>query len=466
MRENILSFVFPICDLRPLIESDPPKLSSPPWPLPRPNRDFVKFFGAVRHRKKGFDGEAWLGESLYCDASNAITVKDLKRKLKLDDSFQIRDFYLLKRVFLDGGISGRAEVSFMYNTYYEGEYDPIKEMGLLKKTIEQLMEHPVLVKRKNKVTEVAVIEAGPALARRYLEASTPASFSAEKKWWVVAGEPMMFVGANEYAKPYFLNERSIRLEGLEESSIQMYYSEYFRNSQKIKTWVVHNTDYDYDENLSRMLRINLSRIHVEKECLKEVLRAILSKKLPLRPGSPQDEAFQSYLNRAGRFLLSEKKAAITNNRLTEYSYSLDQMASPAESREILDTLSYIRPTIYKKLEALIRGLPEKSKAHQESLERKGQMAKDALKNKVGEGKAKAVMEIMIRDSADTQMANRISVIYADYNDLELRRKLSVIDEKEAQLRFNKINYALLSFIDEFNFNTVYDLVLKDIQEIP
>ncbi|HQU58747.1 MAG TPA: hypothetical protein PLU64_06110, partial [Saprospiraceae bacterium] len=145
----------------------------------------MKFFGAVRHRKKGFDGEAWLGESLYCDASNAITVKDLKRKLKLDDSFQIRDFYLLKRVFLDGGISGRAEVSFMYNTYYEGEYDPIKEMGLLKKTIEQLMEHPVLVKRKNKVTEVAVIEAGPALARRYLEASTPASFSAEKKWWVV-----------------------------------------------------------------------------------------------------------------------------------------------------------------------------------------------------------------------------------------------------------------------------------------
>ncbi len=465
MRANILSFVFPICDLRPLIDNNPPRLPSPPWPLPRPGRDFMKFFGAVRHRKKGFKGEGWLGESLYCDASRAITVKGLDRRVWLDENFMISDFHLLKRVFLDGGISGRAEVTFLYNTYSEGEPGPLEERNLMQKAIAILMEHPVLVRRNNKQAELAVIEAGPALARRYLEASTPASFPGFQKWWVNAGEPMMFVGSNEAEKPYFLNERSIRLEGPEDGVTQMYYSDFFRNNQKIKTWVAHNPGGAGNDDLARGLRVNLSRIHTEKECLKEVLRAMLAKKLPLQPGSPQDETFQAYLNRVGRFLLSEKKAAITNSQLTEYSYALDQLASPEESAEILGMLSYIRPSVFKKLESLFLGMPEKSKEILDNQELKAREARDALKQMVGKGKAKAAMELLLRHAADAEMANGISVIFADLNDLEFRHKLSLIDDKDAQVRINKINFALLSFIDDFKFGTAYDLVLNDIRDI-
>src|SRR5215471_8440155 len=44
---------FPLAELRPFPPIEPNKLRVPPWPIPIPDKHFVRSFGVVKKRRKG-----------------------------------------------------------------------------------------------------------------------------------------------------------------------------------------------------------------------------------------------------------------------------------------------------------------------------------------------------------------------------------------------------------------------------
>src|SRR5215813_13805831 len=97
----LISFVFPISDIRDFVEGAPNRLKLPDWPDAYPPLNkYVRAFGPVQRRPKG--GAKQIGENHVCDAHSAIRFTHLS-SLTFDSTSQPVYFIpRYRRFFFDG----------------------------------------------------------------------------------------------------------------------------------------------------------------------------------------------------------------------------------------------------------------------------------------------------------------------------------------------------------------------------
>ena len=156
----LLFLQFPLAELRSFLNQKTSRLPSPAFPLPEPDRDFIRSFGGVRKRRKG-GVEDWVGEETFCHAGRALRFADPTSPLKC----------AFRRILNDGRAVVRFEVGLV--THPHGRLRPgfpLDEHACLD-LIETCLAVPVMIPTTKQLTS-GLILSGEYLAHHYLKCTT------------------------------------------------------------------------------------------------------------------------------------------------------------------------------------------------------------------------------------------------------------------------------------------------------
>jgi hypothetical protein len=214
--------------------------------------------------------------------------------------------------------------------------------------LQHILHTRVTVKNPlGKDAESLLGRAGKPLARAYAAASTTTSRDDPIKledWWVQSGPPLLFVivESEEYV---YLPPRSREVTIPPELDFQLDYCLIPFAGKQIRTWVL-TLNPQSDLVAARTLRLYLTRLNAEHECLRIVLRHIENGRISVSRGTEPSEALQFYLNevtkrisrwecRSGR-LISEQPTLPADQNQDEFYYAeIADIADIARSSEDL-----------------------------------------------------------------------------------------------------------------------------------
>lgn len=352
MQHVFLSLVFPLADIRFLLPHDSGRLKKPSWEVPKPKEYFVRYLGGMRIRALGYEESLWDGEQAFFSFSHG---------LRFPSPEKVRELFLPPEETLQEPWAQKVKVQFFRRLYKSRDACVRFEVGLnlefssffpeaqastilsrLYQTFESL---PVTVYTGGGTPrQTTLLEAGSSLASRYLDASTHQG-AATQKWWVKARNPLMFIGYNGQVVS-LLEKNAGSPQGLADLGFQVQHASVWRKDIGLKIWAVcynhlpyhaAQKQYGFSEvTLIRSLKMNLIRIHTEKEALEEVLLLVESKKM-----ETAQTALAQYLKRVGACFyfspFARKKPY--QRKLFEYSFDLDYLFDAQRTDRLLSGLN-------------------------------------------------------------------------------------------------------------------------------
>jgi hypothetical protein len=283
----------PLTDARQFVEAETWRLPRPVWTVARDEGDFIRATGPLRPRNRG-GVWPWPGEEVYCDAKRALRFWPPLGQIWVtvgQDLVGFRCAY--RRLYADGAAVARMEVGLGVRSLGSGFKD--EELVHL---VAGVMEIPVLIRQLEATTETRLLQAGQPLARRILRSTTAhAGLSrpaTTEDWWVQCGMPLVL-----------LEHRREELESIpslaqvvqlpEQPAIDLSHFVATLKGIRIGVWLVGCGEEAPGETLRR-LRIHLSRLHSEREALRNILRLVAEKRLDIGSRTPAADRLQEYLN--------------------------------------------------------------------------------------------------------------------------------------------------------------------------
>lgn len=345
------SIQYPIADLRPFIPGAP-RLTRPEFLWPRYESDFVRSVGQLVPRPEG--GVApWAGEETYVRASNAVRFAGDLRDAPLAASLDSLTC-AFRRMHTDGGPVTRVEVA-LWGRPRDGK----AELGT---QLREFLATPVRVRDGIEASwgaPVDLVAAGAPMARHLLRARAPMSESGDQPWWVAAGDPAIIiehaqleqVGVPTYAKA---------LRAFEQQHITIHHWHLAINGVRARVWMI-GYDRDAPPEVLRELRIHLSRLHAERQCLGQVLRTVATRQMEFERGSGQSEDFQAYLLAAAHRLLRRDALNIDQTEILAAAEELSDLVEVGQRDSLLALIRRIRPNVIRQIERLIER--EQTRAH-------------------------------------------------------------------------------------------------------
>ena len=340
---------FPLVDVRQII--DPAKtnlLPSPTWPIPE-HTHFIRSFGKIRTRKGGYEEGFWLGNNIFCDAAQAVKFPD-----HLDLGKGLVDKVYVKRRFFSTGFAV-SWFELIFSIRQNDAVDAAKANANFEAVLERIIALKIKIAQKGKApAEYPILEAGPALAKRYLENSTHSKASPPEKWWVSDGQPIMMIIAPDSKEkvkgvvtdPY--RDSSFRNIGLDDI---YHYNLLSPSEATTAIWRFHlnaalSTQF---ENEIRSFRLNILRLHVEKECLLRMLRHIKGNRFVLEREAQECQNLQYYLANSLKKLQLAQKNPDANPAMLTRVFQLNELANAKEISALLQQLEVIRGTLLRNL---------------------------------------------------------------------------------------------------------------------
>lgn len=293
----LISIQFPIADSRRFVE-DTGRLRKPFWPLPTPDKEFVRNYGAIRIRPGGgLDG--WVGENKICEASRSISLSSCLTVNNADSQSAIPLRVAFRRYFFDGLAVGKFELGLATKS----RDAVILDMRDIKAFMEKFIGLKVRIRNhKGKHMEYSMISAGKPLADSYLYATTQIKHREKTKtWWVRDGSPLLFLecsSRDQVPVPYYAHEVNLP----DRYNIELYHCLMPFQGGTIRMWFLskYGNYSNEDSSYARRLRIYLQRLHAEHECLRLILRNAMAKSLTVVPRSHESGILQQYFNEATR----------------------------------------------------------------------------------------------------------------------------------------------------------------------
>lgn len=338
----LLSIQFPFADLREFLD-DTGKLISPIWPLPTPDKEFVRHFGSIRIRKLG-GIEGWIGENEICEANRALK---FCRNLSfvesgLDININLRCAF--RRLYFDGLAVGKYEIGIT----------PKKKLRkkLSKEQFNRLIEHILSLPIKISTQEDKIyklIYASKPLTRMYLGSTTKNGYSnSVQDWWAIGGTPLLFLEyeSEDISFPYWMKPITIS----KDYGFQLIHCLVPFSGLNLRMWILQHPP---GLSQSRALRISLMRLFAEHECLRLVLRNIMNQNISVVPRSPRSDKLQMYFNNA-----TSRINKLENSSNKQYDPEIVNLArqsintiSPSQRDSLLVTLENldIRNNIFRNL---------------------------------------------------------------------------------------------------------------------
>jgi len=351
-----IAIQFPIADCRAFVNSDTNRLSLPTWPLPKPDKEFIRGSGIVRQRRRG-GLESWPGEEIYCRANRAIRFSPFLsmqriRPLEKDISF----ICAFRRFLCDGETLSRVEIGFLIRGHrFPTQFFPVDNQDILG-LINGCLSIQVRVLLADGInTTCELYKCGEQLAKHYLQATTQrvnSELAETEDWWLSPGNPLMLIEYKSHeisrlpkqAKPIMINTSDTGFFG----SLNHYGIK--KGGKRLGVWFLDISD-DNPEVIRR-IRLHLFRIHAEKECLKQTLRLLILGSLQPRTHTAASDNLQRYLKDSMRLLSREARYHLSQSALLEEMLKVEDIVTPGERATLLAQLSKIdiRTTIYHNVE--------------------------------------------------------------------------------------------------------------------
>lgn len=342
----LVTVQYPIADARSFTDSAP-RLASPNWPLPGTMTEFVRCFGPVERRRRGAAvPDIWSDELYYAVARRAIRFGNLQdeRLGHWANSSRVRCVY--RRMFCNGRTLARVEVGLTVECPFE--HDGRSALAL----VLQVLNIPVRVAGFRRVQWDTTIRcAGPSLADLFGSCTTPVSEGGEECTFVRAGEISTLIEYEDYEVTGMApGSKVVAAEHVLGTNLVFTSVSYGR--QHIPVWFLQRNDAAKEE--VRLVRGAITRLHAERQALREILRMIAAGALIFSPHTAEGDRMEDYLNRSTQLLerhtINGTSNAIINGLLRAYEIGF----SGAELPILLDQIAKVRRQIRMKVEAFIR----------------------------------------------------------------------------------------------------------------
>lgn len=360
-------FQFPIIDFRPLLKAGNDKLPYPEWPtIGSSDKRFIRHFGSVQQRNAG-GSDDWPGEGFFCNSHLVMRYENLhKQGFELEPGIKTAIFNSYRRYSSAENFLGRMEAGFIDNA--EGlitKNKPGPESVSLEAILEHYCDLPVIINEKQ--AKLSLI--GKKLADNYYRESTPVDIELqEKNKQVEAGDVLivMVFSANAAFKlpGYAFLIEEIELPG-ETIKLKLYGCRLNRGGIPYKVWLIELPTKVSQQSKEvkatiRNLRINLLRIHLEKETIRILLNGIKSKKILIEPGSPQAELADDYFEQTGQKIFQETRYSINQKNLREFALRSENSAEPGSFEQLEEGIyNFKNKYVRKNIEQLLTKMAKK-----------------------------------------------------------------------------------------------------------
>lgn len=320
-----LSIEFPFVDIRSFLEDDCGRLRIPNWPGAIPNVDFVRSFGIIRKRPRG-GLPGWIGESPICEADRAL--RFAKHPIFKSNSEQLTlAFYILyRRLYFDGLAAGKYTVGLANR---KSQNQQLSRRAARELFYDVLRFPTIIPNPQSESVKTSLWAAGNALTSLYANSSVLSDYVVkQKKWWVRSITPIVFLikYADEdipipfpgqqipgnWFTGFSISQHTIAIGGIE-----------------LILWVITLEPFLQNFSIIRDLRISISRLYTEYNCLLHVLRSIAENQIVVTPRGEAAQALQGYLEHALK-VISRKE-----NRLEEI-YEPEIVEIARESMDVID----------------------------------------------------------------------------------------------------------------------------------
>lgn len=351
---------FPLADIRAFLSTEANRLKYPTWPLPEPDREFIRSSGIVKRRPRG-GLVSWPGEEIYCSAKRALHFQPLLKYQPvgaLGNSVSL--ICAFRRFLFNGEAVSRVELGFEAVVGENSESPfPLSSQECL-----SLIEGCLSIKVN--VQSVAglpitcdLLDCSQHLAKHYLQSTTRllgGKLTQTEDWWISSGIPLLLIQyrAGEISElPKYARLVEVR-KGFPDSPT-LHYCRVERAGIRLGVWFVGKFLNDLD--LARRVRLHIFRFHAERECLKQVLRLIIRGKL--QPGVRTDSSnnLQQYLLGCGKLFSKKPRFGLSHSEILEEIQRFEDIINPGERGTLLAQLSSIavRKNIYDNVEHVVGG---------------------------------------------------------------------------------------------------------------
>jgi hypothetical protein len=168
-------------------------------------------------------------------------------------------------------------------------------------------------------------------------------------WWFVPGDPLLLIEyrASDLAA---LPRRSQLVRTLDFANITLSRCRVEYRSRTVGVWFLR-TDENTDRDVLRRLRLHLCRLHSEIECLKQIFRAIIGKRLSVSRGTESND-LQEYLRKATRLLSRKESHGFRQLPILRAAMEAHYLVEPGDRENLLAELDRLRPNIVRNIKAL------------------------------------------------------------------------------------------------------------------
>jgi hypothetical protein len=308
----------PLTDARQFVEADTWRLSRPVWTLARDEGDFIRATGPLRPRNRG-GVWPWPGEEVYCDAKRALRFWPPLGQMWVTVGQDLVGFKCAyRRLYADGATVARMEVGLGVRSLGSG----FKDDDLVH-LVAGVMQIPVLIRELEATAATRLLQAGQPLARRILRCTTAHAGLSEpattQDWWVQCGTPLIL-----------LEHRREELESIpslaqvvqlpEQPAIDLSHFVATFKGIRIGVWLIGYAGMAPREALRR-LRIHLSRLHSEREALRNILRLVAEKRLDIGSRTHAADRLQEYLNDQVQMVGRPRRFGFEQEPILEAAYA-------------------------------------------------------------------------------------------------------------------------------------------------
>lgn len=343
-----LIFQFPIIDLRSLLSDFNGRLEKPQWPNPpESQKTFIRNFGKVKPRKLG-GGKDFTGESYYCDLKSVLKFESLHK-----NGFQINDssaavINSYRRYYNDGWFTGKVEIGLIDNSEKIISSTSDKENQV---SISSALEHYSKIDTEIDEKSLELYKVGPKLAELYQKESTSVKkIQSIDPNLVEAGEPSIVLIYREHEniilpKHSFLLKR-IQLPDVTDT-IELHGYKLKIDGCQIKVYILktcfnfHSGDKSF-EALLRDLRMNLLRVHLEKETLRILLHALKNKHVDLKDNSDGVDLIVRHFKRTSEKLFRKTRYSIEQANFLDFALQSENGISPRSLKNLEEETEFFQ----------------------------------------------------------------------------------------------------------------------------
>lgn len=282
-----LTLQFPFADLRHFLGSETGRLNAPKISSPKVyGRDFIRSSGLIKRRPKGGIKE-WPGEEVFADGALGLRFPNHLRRYKFGNlgfNGVVNDTF---RRFHSDDVVARFEIGLEIGVtrYDEISPDGGDFMDFLRDVFTIPMHERYRTREKDKgqkftkerSSEVSLFNAGKLLAQHYLVATTTRKADPPidiKPWWLSEGTPAVFVEyplSNRLVMPRYTKH----ILDVPEADAEVSYAWLAFQGKNFGVWFIGiknpEKEYGIDHDARRRLRLNLTHLHAERECLSLVI---------------------------------------------------------------------------------------------------------------------------------------------------------------------------------------------------